>query len=417
MSAAALAAPAPMRWSPWTHRPTECAAVGLWFWATATVFAGQTPILYALTAYFLVGCWIHWPQTRATFGRGWMLLLLPVWSIASTTWSAVPDTTARLGLQLLLSVVISAYAATRLNRRDVVVGVFFAMFYYALVSAPHLRGMDGGDLQGIFPEKNILASRMSMLTFAGATIFFDSGFPRWLRWAAVPVVGLAVILLAGTHSATAILTAGLGVMLILGFVMVWRPARGARALILATVATVALAGILYLAQKPHFSLSELVFTAFGKDSTLTGRTDLWAYAQTLIKAKPLLGVGSGAFWIPDRLDAQSLLDLFYKPRGTVFSFHDSYLELSVHLGLIGLALGVAGLAWTIWVMVRALTLELQIGGGFFLAVTLVAMMRSFVESDMWRQFELVQMIVWMGALMAARDLSLAQQAKNGTGAA
>ena len=38
-----------IKWTAWTHGPTEAAVVGLWFWTTIVPFKGDTALLFALS--------------------------------------------------------------------------------------------------------------------------------------------------------------------------------------------------------------------------------------------------------------------------------------------------------------------------------------------------------------------------------
>ncbi len=399
--------PAPQRpralWTPWTHPPSEVFLLMVWFWTTTVRFVGDDLILYALTGYFMAGVYIHRMQVKETLKFGWVLLLYPAWVLLSLIWSESPPNTLKLGLQLVLSVLICLYVATRISRRGVIVAMFLALCWFVFRTAPDLAS---GGIPGmsVFGDKNLMAVRMCIATFAAVTIAFDQGFRPWLRMAAVPIALVAVLLLSKTMSATSTLTGVLGVGLIGAFALVWRPARGRRALIVAVMCLAASTGAFVMASNPNTDVVAQVLDAVGKDRTLTGRTDLWAHAIKMIEQKPLLGVGAAAYWIPERMDAQALLDTFYKPRATVFSFHNSYLEVAVGAGLIGLGLAMAGWLWTLWTMMRQFFVESAVPVAFFAAMAAVALTRSFVEIDLWRPFELVQMAVWIGALLAARDL-------------
>jgi O-antigen ligase len=74
---------------------------------------------------------------------------------------------------------------------------------------------------------------------------------------------------------------------------------------------------------------------FNRDSTLTGRTDVWAYVQTAISDRPLLGFGYSAFWVP----GGPIDD--YQPAGagwTPFHAHNGFLELALDVGWLGVSL-------------------------------------------------------------------------------
>src|SRR5699024_2088986 len=54
-----------------------------------------------------------------------------------------------------------------------------------------------------------------------------------------------------------------------------------------------------------------VLDAFGKDSTLTGRTFLWRGGIVEGSRHPLLGMGYLAFWTPGHPPAERLWEAFY----------------------------------------------------------------------------------------------------------
>jgi O-antigen ligase len=79
----------------------------------------------------------------------------------------------------------------------------------------------------------------------------------------------------------------------------------------------------------------------GKDRTLTGRTDLWAVAISMIEHRPWLGYGYSAFW---RDGAPGPAAAFWAAVGwrTPHS-HNGFIDLTLDLGLLGLLLFLTGL--------------------------------------------------------------------------
>jgi len=77
-------------------------------------------------------------------------------------------------------------------------------------------------------------------------------------------------------------------------------------------------------------------SALGRDSTLTGRTEIWAGIVPDFFNHPILGHGFSGFWTPARTSANQ-----------VGQAHNGYLEVSLELGLAGLLLnGILLLSWT-----------------------------------------------------------------------
>jgi exopolysaccharide production protein ExoQ len=383
-------------WTPWTHPLGEAAAVTAWFWTTASRFNHDTLVLYGLTAYFMAGIYVHWRQVSPVIMRGLPVLLLPLWALCSFMWSPVPDASIKIAAQLMLTVLICCYIGARISQRTFIVAIFIALTWFELVSIPKLRM--AGDFQGVFAEKNYLALRMSILAFAGIAIFLDGRYHRLLRWLAAPVSLIAIFMVYRSHSATSAIAGALGVAVIVGAAWIWRPAKGYRVLIVALGVAGAAALIMIIGQDPNFDLQAKILGSFGKDSTFTGRQELWDYAYKLIEQKPITGIGPGGFWLPERMDAQMLLDTHYKPRGSAFIFHNSYIEVTVYLGYVGLALGLIGWIWSFGVNVWRVIDKATLATAFFAALAMVALARSYVESDLWQPFEFAQMIVWIGAL-------------------
>jgi O-antigen ligase len=122
-------------------------------------------------------------------------------------------------------------------------------------------------------------------------------------------------------------------------------------------AVMAAAAMPGLARKPvtaHFMMGGVAFIAFwtmfltggaglaeamGRDSTLTGRTELWERLGTMI-VEPLFGAGFDSFWLGERLDRLWAV-YWWQPRQA----HNGYLEVFLNLGWVGIALLVLVFAW------------------------------------------------------------------------
>ncbi|HEX5412881.1 MAG TPA: O-antigen ligase family protein [Terriglobia bacterium] len=75
-----------------------------------------------------------------------------------------------------------------------------------------------------------------------------------------------------------------------------------------------------------------IIQAFGRNATLTGRTDLWK-TLTAMDTHPWLGTGFESFWLGGRLE--HLWNIFpFQPNEA----HNGYLEVYLNLGWVGVAL-------------------------------------------------------------------------------
>ena len=79
--------------------------------------------------------------------------------------------------------------------------------------------------------------------------------------------------------------------------------------------------------------------ALGRDTTLTGRTDIWPYVLHMSAERPILGYGYAAFWEMEAF-ARHVLDRF---QWSVPTAHNGYLDILLGLG----GVGVGGLGLTL----------------------------------------------------------------------
>jgi exopolysaccharide production protein ExoQ len=131
-----------------------------------------------------------------------------------------------------------------------------------------------------------------------------------------------------------------------------------------------------------FNAQELVLKAAGKDATLTGRTDLWAVGIKTGMETPLVGVGTGAFWVIGHPVAEKLWYQFgiYDRMG--FHFHNLFINVFVELGFVGAFLW----AWLYLSTSTKIALYLVRNGAnvetiFYLGMVFMYLVRSATESD------------------------------------
>lgn len=81
-----------------------------------------------------------------------------------------------------------------------------------------------------------------------------------------------------------------------------------------------------------FNISGIIFGSLGRDSTLTGRIELWKDALAM-KTNPFIGVGFEAFWLGDRMEF-----FWAKHTHRPSEIHNGYLETYLNLGIIGVSI-------------------------------------------------------------------------------
>ena len=141
------------------------------------------------------------------------------------------------------------------------------------------------------------------------------------------------------------------------------------------------------------SLFGRILQLFGKDKTLTGRTDLWATAFHEIELRMLLGKGYQAFWRIGNPVAEKLWAIFGIETRTGFNFHNEYLNTAVDLGIVGLIINVTLLICVASQSVKIRLTEKETLVTAFHSIFLFYLILTFVEQEFFYQFFLSPVIL------------------------
>ncbi len=376
----------------------------LWCCVTFVQFRGDQFLLYPLALYYAWAIWRDQSMIVPLMAQSWALLLFPVWCLMSPLWAVNPEAALKQAIYLLLTMMICYEVAATLSPRRIVHAVLVAAGVIGVLNA--IYAVTSGDLRtGIFVQKNFMGKYMVLFWVVGLAVVFDRGSAGWIRIAAAGLAIIAAIMAYLSESATAVLLIlATSVVIVAGVIFLLGGAMRASkiavfCLCIAGVASVG-AGVLPNLQT---SPTEAVLGHFGKDSTLTGRTVLWTYAEDQIAKHPFLGVGSEGFW---RYSASPLVQKifleFHKGPRDSFSFHNSYYEIAVHQGLIGLSLASLALVWGLYQIFRGAFLLGMLPQIYFLTHTLAVLARTLTEADFLKAFSLFHMVFWIGALSVVR---------------
>jgi O-antigen ligase len=82
------------------------------------------------------------------------------------------------------------------------------------------------------------------------------------------------------------------------------------------------------------SLMRVAISTFGRDETLTSRTDIWRALLDFASRNPVFGVGYGGFWAPGNVK----LEEHFGSQFILAQAHSGYLAVYVELGTVGIAL-------------------------------------------------------------------------------
>ena len=382
----------------------EFAAVSLWFLVTFVQFKGDELLLYPLALYFACRAWQERATVLGMMVKSWPIMLLPIWCLISPIWAVEPMEAFKQAIYLLLTMVICYHIALHLSARQILYAILLASGVIGVLTV--MNGVSSGDFgRTLFAHKNRMGISMVILWTVSITVLLDARAGRWERSLSTLGVAVSLFLILKSSSATAILlalatisTAAFCAVVLVGSFL--RPSRIALlCLVLSLCAGIGSVAVSTLKSDPV----DVVLEYFGKDRTLTGRTVLWQYAEDQIEEAPILGVGAGGFW---RWHAsphvRRIFEEFYKGPRDVFNFHNSYYEVAVHQGKIGVGLMILAQVWaTAWIVVAAVSRG-SMPQMFFLCITFAVLVRTFTEADFYKPFVLFHMLFWIGALLALR---------------
>ena len=319
--------------------------IGAFVLFTALLFAPNIGTLAVLVAA-LVSAGLLAAEPRLTVEAlrdRWPMLLIGLLAVISVFWSQHPDETLKYSVQALLVLVVGLRLSHSPGRDSALVGTFasFAIYIaFALTFGRSVKVGNGGEMafSGLTGSKNFMAdmSVLSMLTSL-YMLFAPRAGPAapLLKIAAGISFLLALAALVGAHSAGALVGGVAAVALLVGLMAVSTLGFGAR--LTAVIAALVVGALLVTFREAAIAaLTDFFATAFHKDSTLTGRTYLWYRAQSIIAARPMLGVGFAAFWVQGDADPEGLWRYTFVASRSGITFHNTYINYLVELGLVGL---------------------------------------------------------------------------------
>ncbi|MCB1492675.1 MAG: O-antigen ligase family protein [Rhodobiaceae bacterium] len=296
-----------------------------------------------LAAYplILAALFTGWRVLASALNNQLIIVLMLALSLVSALWSHSAGGTVFATIQLAITTLFAVYAPRALGYRNFLETMgwsFVIMIGLSLVFAvalPHYGFVqdtqNAGSLRGIFPQKNTLATYMTLAIPTVSLLAFSSiGYMR-LMWAGT--AGLALIMLLMTKSATALL-----LVLAMPF-LVWftlsiarSRANGLFVVGLTIFGFGALAAAIYI-------LGPLILEALGKDAGLSGRDSLWATILASFTTRPLFGFGFFGFWTDTSEfgGARITSGVVWHPTST----HNAWLNMAIQLGVPGLLLMIA----------------------------------------------------------------------------
>jgi exopolysaccharide production protein ExoQ len=343
--------------------------------------------------------WIVLRQPSSVFRgtlQNWGLLTLPLMAMASFIWSDYPSASLRGGAQYMATVIVGILIGYCIKPRLFTSALLCSLVSLSLLSLVAGTGAyssftGGYTFVGVFGSKNYFAVCMSFLLLTANSVVFDRRQPFIFRMVGVIGAMLAVPLLFYARSVGALVVSimTLATSLLLRMAMRLPPKPRAALLMLIFLSAIAT----FVLATFDLDLAGLL-GSLGKDVTLSGRVLLWQEAVTSISDHPLLGVGYDAFWQVGNWGAEELWHYSYVPNKTGYNFHNTYFQVGVDLGLIGLSIFV-GMLFLIAgrIVVLSVTSVLSIDQMFAASLFVFLLLRTPLEVDLFFQFQIASILI------------------------
>ena len=328
--------------------------------------------------------------------HNWLLIALPLLSVTSALWSDSPAGSLKGGAQYLVTTFIGIWAACCIKPRVLMAALLSALALPAVLSILHGSygfNPDTGEytLIGVFGSKNYFALCISLLLLTAVSVTLDRSQAFTFRVLGTASFCLAAPLLVYARSVGALVVSISALAISMMLRVTVRLTVMSRFIVLiltllfiAPVVTVATMGITYVD----------VLGYFGKNTSLTGRTLLWEYGAAAIADKPILGGGYEAYWRVGNSGAEQLWFYSYIPNKSGYHFHNTFLEVTVDLGFVGLGVFVILLILII-VRMSAFIFGRVTSSEKIYAMTLFVflVLRMPLEVDLFFQFQIASILI------------------------
>ncbi|MGF0538940.1 O-antigen ligase family protein [Agrobacterium sp. ES01] len=373
-------------------------ALSFFIFAYSTRF-GQISILAYYAVWFPLVL-VDYRRALGNYLRYVWLFAFAIFCFLSSFWSMAPSVSLRASIQYLTHVICALIAMRVLAPRTLALGGVVgcaAVLLYSLLFGRYLYDVLDGSYSfvGAFSSKNQLGffASLGILFSYGAVMIFRE---RGLWFIGTLMAGLlSCYALMASKSATSVLTTlavtGLSLVMQMSLYLAPRQRR-----VLFAVAIV-FGGALVTASL-QFGVMDAVLGAFGKDSTLTGRTYLWQQGILAASDTPWFGVGYQGYWVQGFAEAERLWNDFYIASRSGFHFHNTWIETMVETGALGtFTLALVLLTSLLGHLRRFLMLERSESALLFFAISALLLVRSFVEIDIIFSYQIGSFLLYLAA--------------------
>jgi exopolysaccharide production protein ExoQ len=294
-------------------------------------------IIYAITIFLLM---LRWKKTLETLRQDYWIFSLVLLCVVSIFWSFEQANTLKDSVTIVGSSLFGFYFGARYTLKQQLellgwaFGIIVILCFVFVIALPKygiMGGIHQGKWRGVFSHKNGLGQAMVYSSLIFMFLIYQSKKHKLLM-----AIGLSSSMLLLLLSASTSSMFNLFILICVFFVI--RTFRLPYLLMIPAILAIVTVGELVYFW--FINNAEGVFSSFGKDTTLTGRTDLWPLVIEMIGKQPWIGYGYGGFW-------QGLNGVgsayIWRATGWLPSHpHNGFLQILLDLGVLGLGVFTIG---------------------------------------------------------------------------
>ena len=319
---------------------------------------------------------VFWRECLAFFKKEKWLILFLIWATLSIGWSNFPFVSFKRLFQIYTNVTIClTFLVSQDDTQQTykyirpLLMVYLPLNLLSVFIIPGAIDPTHGTWRGMAVGKNFFGQEM--LVSAIFMFFSARSSIGWNRIIDFGLCCIAVVLLLGSRSGTAIGTFGVVICLALLYYAnsIFKSLKIGRIFIYFILLSFTIFAVIVYFMA--FDWIEQLFQAAGKNLSFTGRTLLWQDIWAIAKSHFWLGCGFDGFWVMSHHNYALMAFLEYY-EWVPNEAHMGYLDVLNEVGMIGLLLFVAMMVryfiripkdekepYHYWIMIAILVINLQ----------------------------------------------------------
>jgi len=306
-----------------------------------------------------------------------LVLIFIVWMLITSLWAPEPlsalNTGGRCAFQYLIALILVQKLTTKtlLNILTWAAAGAIVITFALVALVPRYAydfGVYSNAWRGALIQKNFFGAMMAINFIVG---LFTLSFNANRRALSLFVIAGAALCVIMSRSTTMLLAVAVALALLVPLIVANATAN-ARDRLLGFYLTVGVAFIATALLNIIDNPTELV----GKKADFTGRGVIWPVVWHYIQESPLFGYGH-TFWV---FDSRTRAEIWVRCGWVIAHAHNTYLDLWLQLGLIGLVLGLLIFANCFLNIARIFFMRTDPAALFYAALFVLMMVRTFSET-------------------------------------